>query len=255
MPRQARRMSSTGFMHVITRGIGRQLLFEEESDYRHYLTVLERYCMESGARVYAYCLMDNHVHLLVKGEYEQIVLLMKKLGVNYSGYFNWKYERVGHLFQDRYRSEPVEDENYLFTVFRYILRNPENAGICKASEYKWNSFNSYKDPPAFMELDLIHERLGSFEQYHHFIEADNEDSCLEYEAEKHDDDWAKSILRKELRIKSGMDLQKYDKKMRNEALVNLRKKGLTIKQIERLTGINRNIIQRATVSDKENEEK
>lgn len=246
MPRQARRMSSTGFMHIITRGIGRQLLFEEESDYRHYLSILERYSMESGARVYAYCLMDNHVHLLVKGEQDQIVLLMKKLGVNYSGYFNWKYERVGHLFQDRYRSEPVEDEQYLFTVFRYILRNPEKAGICKASEYKWSSYRLYEDIPAFMELDIIRDRLGSFEQYQSFIEACNEDECLEYETEKHDDGWAKSILQNELGIQSGMELQNYDKKSRNEALGRLKRCGLSVKQIERLTGINRNIVQRAT---------
>ncbi len=251
MPRQARRMSNTGFMHIITRGIGRQLLFEDESDYCHYLNALERYCMETGVRIYAYCLMDNHVHLLIKGEPEQTILLMKKLGVNYSGYFNWKYERVGHLFQDRYRSEPVEDENYLLTVFRYILRNPEKAGICRASEYRWSSYHLFEDAPDFMELDLIRSKFGDFEQYQRFIEADNEDSCLEYEAEKHDDEWAKFILQKELQIQSGMDLQKYDRKMRNDALVKLKKEGLTIKQIERLTGINRNIIQRATLSRKE----
>ena len=68
--------------------------------------------------------MDNHVHLLVHGESTSIILLMKKIGVSYSGYFNKKYDRVGHLFQDRYRSEPVEDEKYLLDIkhgFNIIL--------------------------------------------------------------------------------------------------------------------------------------
>ena len=147
MPRHARQMSTSGYMHIITRGIGRQLLFEEPEDYQHYLKALDRYCTETHVNVCAYCLMENHVHLLVYGETEQIILLMKKLGVSYSFYFNRKYDRVGHLFQDRYRSEPVEDDAYLLTVFRYILRNPCKAGICKASEYPWSSYGMYIAPP------------------------------------------------------------------------------------------------------------
>ena len=115
-------MSSSGYMHIITRGIGRQLLFEEDQDYLHYLAVLEKYSLETAVYICAYCLMENHVHLLVHGESEQIILFMKKLGVNYAGWFNWKYERTGHLFQDRYKSEPVEDDGYLLTVFRYNLQ-------------------------------------------------------------------------------------------------------------------------------------
>ena len=246
MPRHARHMSTSGFMHIITRGIGRQLLFEEPEDYRHYLTALERYCIETCVNVCAYCLMENHVHLLVHGEAEQIITFMKKLGVSYSFYFNRKYDRVGHLFQDRYRSEPVENDAYLLTVFRYILRNPCKAGICKASEYPWSSYSMYVAPPQHMNLDLIHEKLGSYEQYRDFIETDNEDDCMEYEEIIKDDAWAQSVLRKHLGIQSGTILQQYDKNKRNEALKKLKNQGLTIRQIERLTGINRNIVQRVT---------
>ena len=246
MPRQARRMSSTGYMHIITRGIGRQILFEEEHDYQHYIKALEHYCIETGARICAYCLMENHVHLLVHGEPDQIITLMKKLGVNYAGYFNWKYERVGHLFQDRYRSEPIEDENYLFTVFRYVLRNPEKAGICLASDYRWSSYKLYEHPPAYMDLDLFHERFDGIEHYRAFIGTKNEDDCLEYENVPHDERWAQSILEKELGLQSGTEIQQFDKRARNAALKKMKEKGLTVRQIERLTGINRNIVQRAT---------
>lgn len=246
MPRQARCMSHSGYMHIITRGIGRQLLFEEEQDYLHYLSALEKYCLETGVRVCAYCLMENHVHLLVHGDPAQIVLLMRKLGVNYSGWFNWKYERVGHLFQDRFKSEPVEDERYLFTVFRYILQNPVKAGICLASEYRWSSYHLFDDPPAFMELDLFREKMPDMEQYRGFIGTANEDTCLEFTEAPHNDQWAKTVLQKELGFRSGMELQNLDRVSRNAAISLLKTKGLTVRQIERLTGINRNIVQRVS---------
>ena len=249
MSRKARRMSSTGYMHIITRGISRQLLFEEEKDYQHYLAALEKYCLETGVRVCAYCLMENHVHLLVHGEAEQIILLMKKLGVNYSGWFNWKYERVGHLFQDRFKSEPVEDERYLFTVFRYILRNPEKAGICKASEYRWSSYRLFENPPEFMELTPFRSRWENIEHYESFISLGSEDECLEFNRPRHNDQWAQGVMKKELGIQSGTELQKRDKLERDAALIKLRTKGLSIRQIERLTGINRNIVQRVSHGD------
>ena len=78
MPRMARTKSITGYMHIIVRGIGRQILFEETRDYERYLDKLEQYCLETDVKVCAYCLMENHVHLLVNGELASIILLMKK---------------------------------------------------------------------------------------------------------------------------------------------------------------------------------
>ena len=144
MPRRARNMSASNYMHIIVRGIGKQLLFEDDHDYRYYLTKLELYCMDTDVKVCAYCLMDNHVHLLVKGEAESVILLMKKIGVSYSWYYNKKYERVGHLFQDRYKSDPVNDERYFLKLVHYILHNPVVAGICSRPEkYEYSSASEY----------------------------------------------------------------------------------------------------------------
>ena len=104
MPRQARVKSESGYTHLIVRGIGRQVLFEAREDYQFYLAILERYSHETEIQVCAYCLMENHVHLLVCDANARIALMMKKLGVSYSQYFNRKYKRQGHLFQDRYLS-------------------------------------------------------------------------------------------------------------------------------------------------------
>lgn len=245
MPRRARNMSASGYMHVIVRGIGKQLLFEDARDYGYYLNRLELYCMETGVRVCAYCLMSNHVHLLVKGDPESIILLMKKTGVSYSGFYNKKYERVGHLFQDRYRSEPVEDETYLLTVFRYILKNPFEAGLCSASQYPWSSYRYYEKSPAFMDLSVIRSFLGDSDRYRKFIEQEDEDRVLEFSEVRHNDTWAKEELTKCLGISSGTKLQDYSKAERNAALIKLKEHGLSVRQISRLTGIGRNIVQTA----------
>lgn len=252
MPRKARRKSISGYMHVIVRGIGKQVLFEVNSDYVFYLKRLEKYCLETEVRICAYCLMENHVHLLVRGEPDSIALLMKKIGVCYSGYFNRKYSRVGHLFQDRYLSEPVESERYLLNVFRYILRNPEKAGICKAPQYKWSSYGYYGMCPAFMEIDAVRRLLRSWQQYEQFVATDNDDQCLEYETAKHDDAWAIEKIRECLGVSSGTELQKLDKASRDKALKELSGVGLSMRQIERLTGISRGVIKRATSGDGSN---
>ncbi len=244
MPRRPRRMSNSGYMHVIVRGVGKQILFEDSMDFKHFLKRLELYSLETEVKICAYCLMENHVHLLVHSKSESLALFMKKIGVSYSGYYNKKYDRVGHLFQDRYLSEPVETENYLMTVFRYILRNPQKAGICNAADYKWSSYGLYENPPKFMDLVLIKTLIGDCKQYTEFVNVGTEDQCLEFET-KHDDEWAKKELEACLNVSSGTRLKAFSVKDRNASLVKLKRRGLTVRQIERLTGINRNIIQKA----------
>ena len=88
--------------------------------------------------LYNYCLMDNHVHLLLETGSEPLSRLMKRIGVRYAAYYKWKYHRTGHLFQDRFRSEAVEDDSYFLAVYRYITLNPVKAGLCeKPGQYPW----------------------------------------------------------------------------------------------------------------------
>ncbi len=101
-------------MHVIVHGIGRQLLFEAEEDYAYYLDALEKNSRDLHVTVCAYCLMEDHVHLLMYDPEQRIPTLMKKLGVRYWYYFNRKYVRIGPVFGDRYRSEAA---NHWVTVF------------------------------------------------------------------------------------------------------------------------------------------
>ena len=245
MARRARSMSESGYMHIIVRGIGKQILFEDMQDFRQYLNRLERFCLETEVKTCAYCLMENHVHLLVHGESTSTILLMKKLGISYSEYYNKKYDRVGHLYQNRYKSEKIETERSLLAVLRYILQNPEKAAICKSSEYRWSSYKLYDNVPEFMDIALIKSLLGDNKHYKKFIASDSDEEFMDYESIKHDDEWAKNELKKCLGIASGTVLQNYSRIDRDAALSKLKERGLSTRQIERLTGINRNIIQRA----------
>ena len=245
MPRHARMISGSGYLHVIVRGNGKQVLFEEAKDYRHYLEALHRFSQETGVTVCAYCLMENHVHLLVKDEKGGIAMMMKKLGVSYSYYFNHKYDRTGHLFQDRFMSEAVEDDAYLLTVFRYILKNPEKAGICPAKDYAWSSYHAYGDPAAFVRPALLEEMIGSFEDYEAFMAVDEDADCMDYTPAIRDDEWAMKVIRRQLGEQGGTVLLNCSKNERDEAIRNLRKAGLTIRQIERLTGIPKGVVQNA----------
>ena len=132
MPRQARKESGTGIYHVMLRGINRQDIFEETEDYVRMLScmqqMLEQYD-DQGNRLpplctfYAYCLMSNHVHLLLRVNQEDIGSTIKHLAVMYAIYYNQKYSRFGHVFQDRFKSEPVNDMAYFVTLLRYIHQN------------------------------------------------------------------------------------------------------------------------------------
>lgn len=140
MVRSSRKISKTGIYHVICRGINQQRLFEDTEDYDQYLQILKAAKGQANATVFAYCLMGNHLHLLLEQGDEPLGETMKRISVRYAQWFNRKYQRSGHLFQDRYKSEAVEDDAYFSTVLYYIYQNPVKAGLCKkADNYRWGS--------------------------------------------------------------------------------------------------------------------
>ena len=245
MARSARKFSEFGYAHLIVRGNGGQALFINKEDYLQYLSLLQRFLTETDIILCAYCLMNNHVHLLVYDENQNASLFMQKMGVAYSDYFNKKYDRQGHVFQGRYKSEPIESEDYLLTVFRYILNNPAKAGISAPEKFIWSSYQLYGNENSFVDTSGIAELIGDWDTYQAYIAAKNEDVCMEFDQEKHDDEWALRVIQNELGLENGMLLQKLPWKERTEALKLLKEKGLKIKQIERLTGINRGVIQKA----------
>ena len=142
MPRRARLVPEHLPLHLIQRGNNRQTCFHRDADYIAYLSWLDEYARTSGCAVHAYVLMSNHVHILASfTAVEGPALLMKGLSQQYSQYFNWWYGRSGTVWEGRYRSSPVPDENYFLTCQRYIELNPVRAGMASTpEEYRWSSY-------------------------------------------------------------------------------------------------------------------
>ncbi|NLO21519.1 MAG: transposase [Syntrophomonadaceae bacterium] len=257
MPRQAREKSKTGVYHVMVRGINRQQIFHDQEDFRKYLRILQRSKELSKYKLFAYCLMINHVHLLIQEDQEEISQVMKRIGTSYAWWYNRKYHRTGHVFQDRYRSEKVEDDQYLLTVIRYIHRNPVKAGICRMpQEYPWSSCASYYGQEDY-PLNLIYSELilqifgqdidKAQQRFRDFMEEDNEDSCLEDNSPCKMED--EVLYREIIRIMGNRpleDLQLMPKKQRDWILKQLKQiEGTSLRQISRVTGIGLNIIFKA----------
>ena len=223
----------------------------------------------SGFALYAYCLMGNHVHLLIKeaaypavitientdvetGEGEPLDIVMKRINVAYASYFNRKYGRVGHLFQDRFRSEPVETDGSLLRVLRYIHRNPVKAGMCMQPEhYPKSSCNEYmrECPDSLVDTDLVLGMLTR-EELREFTCRDNEDDYLDITEEKDlpkSDMEATAIMEAICGCASAPEFQMLEVPMRKQYLRRLYSEVHNISQIARITGLSREIVYRAVV--------
>ena len=245
MPRQARRNSESGIYHIMLRGINQQQIFEDEEDGFRFLETLSKYKEQCGYEIYAYCLMGNHVHILLKEGKENLTLVLKRIAGSYVYWYNWKYRRCGHLFQDRFKSEPVEDDAYFLTVIRYIHQNPIKAGICKNIDgYKFSSYNEYINKPNLVNVDFC---LGIIdkEQFIEFNNEFNDDICLDIRDNdfRLTDDEALKIIWKICKCKSVSDFQKFDKIKRNYYIEKLYKHGVSIRQISRLIGLSRKVVE------------
>jgi len=257
MARQARTKSSTGIYHVIIRGINRQDILHDEEDHQRLLETIERVKTSAGFNLYGYCLMGNHVHLLVHEQDVVLALIMKRIGVSYATWYNRKYERVGHVFQGRYKSEPVEEESYLLNVLRYIHNNPVKAGMTAApEEYRWSSCRSYygeKDYP--LGLTDMGRILGIFandsnigkERFRAFMKQVGEEQFLNVEPRVRKSD---ESVREEIEIilagQSITSLKTNEKQKRDEWIRKIKEvEGASQRQIARVTGISQNIIFKA----------
>jgi REP element-mobilizing transposase RayT len=130
--------------HVVARGNRRQAIFHEPGDYRIYLHRLARYRERFEATIYAYCLMPNHVHILIQAGPPPLAKLMQAVQQSYTQYFNRAYASVGHLFQGRYKAFVCHRDSHLVTLVRYIHLNPVRAGLVSgAEEYPYSSHVAY----------------------------------------------------------------------------------------------------------------
>jgi putative transposase len=259
MPRIARKKSVSGVYHIIVRGANRQEIFHDEEDRIKFLDSLGKYKRRTGIKLYAWCLMGNHVHLLLREGTESISVTMQRLGVSYALYYNWKYMTTGHLFQNRFMSEAVEDTSYLLTVTRYIHQNPVKARIVTLpDEWPWSSCRVYYgsleypqdllDPHYILNMFSTDPSLAS-SRFKTFNENTTGDACLEAPEQlrrRLTDDEARIEIRKCLGIFEIPQIKSMPREQRTEVLRRVKKiEGLSQRQAARILGISANLVFKA----------
>ncbi|WP_246629331.1 transposase [Mesobacillus maritimus] len=257
MPRLAREKSRTGVYHVMLRGINRQIIFEEDEDRRKFLETLKRFKESSLFDLYAYCLMDNHVHLLIKENDESISVSIKRISCSYVHWYNTKYERCGHLFQDRFKSEKIETSLSFLRVLRYIHQNPLKAGLARTVfDSSWTSIHEYRDKADLITIDkglsLFHaDRNLALDHFNACMTEESEEQCMSNEPRiKVSDSQLLDYLRSKGVIEKNK-LQQMKKEDRDAILTNLKEiKGVSIRQISRVTGISKSVIERVGRGDR-----
>ena len=147
MGRKPRAESESGFYHVIIRGNNKHWLFREDADFKEFESFLSGYLERYGVLLFHYCMMGNHVHLMVRSEpVSSLGRMMHGIQRSYHHYYRRKYTFFGHLFQGRYRSLPIDQESYLLECGRYIERNPVRAGLVDdPSAWRYSSYLMYSE--------------------------------------------------------------------------------------------------------------
>ncbi len=144
MSRKARLIMNNACYHIMARGNQKQKIFLENEDFGKYLDLLRYYKKKYKFKLYCYCLMPNHVHLLLQIKMgRNLGKIMQGVNLTYAIWFNEKYNKVGHLWQGRYKSMLINKDRYMLECIQYIEINPIRAGICKSPvDYPWSSWQA-----------------------------------------------------------------------------------------------------------------
>ena len=235
MPRQARQVSGTGIYHVMMRGINHQNIFEEQEDYYQFLNTLELMAQsyESDGTpagrnyiLYAY----YHIHLLIREREDTIGMAIKRIASSYVYYYNHKYSRDGHLFRERFKSEPVNDMAYfVFSSWgEYMDKNSTLFPLCDThtvlNRIPLNELN-----------ELVNDPLS------------DEVACLDIEDAskgRPSDDQVMLLIREKTGATNSSAFQQLPDEIRRSVLIELKGKRASLRQLERLTGISKSMIYR-----------
>mgnify|MGYP001237539186 CR=1 FL=1 len=253
MPRGPRIKSKSGIYHVIQRGVNKQEIFHDDDDFRKYLDILQKYKLKTDLKFYGWCLMSNHVHLLLKEGNETISITMKRIGVSYAAYYNWKYVTTGHLFQGRFKSRNVEHRQSLLKVLRYIHQNPLKAGMVRCmEEWKWSSCLGYYGKQHYqrgmLDEEFILETFASRIEFREFNEIVRDDQRIEEwatERKRLTDEEAREEIKKVLGSIEIAQIKSLPKLKRNQLLQQIKKiEGLSQRQTARILGVSASLIFR-----------
>lgn len=258
MARPLRAVSETGIYHVMARGNRRKIIFHNAEDKQRFINIILNKNKDQEFSLLAYCIMDNHYHLLIKEEKEDLGTIIRILNSSYAMYYNNKYEGVGHVFQGRYKSEPVNNDAYLLGATRYIHNNPIKAGMEKrCQDYPWSSYQQYIYYRKDNELVNVSFILGLFSKnlkeaitkFSKFNQQDNNDIYIDDYCEKEEENKVREYItlilnENNINIDQLINDREY-LELRNKTIKEVMFTSLlSITKLAKVIGINRNTLMR-----------
>ena len=262
MSRHSRHTSQTGIYHVMLRGTNHQPIFEKKEDYQRFVRLLRNIASPqegpnrpsaSHCSIGAYCLMPDSVHLLIKEEAHNISEVIRKLALRYAIYYNDKYHHSGELFQDRFKSEPVNDETQFLTLLSYIHQLPVAARLCHhVEDYDWSSWREYINAANrvsdFCAVSKVCDRIPR----QHLIKQVNTPlpkALLVHSFDRYrglvPDASVIEFFRTTFHVKSPKDIKQYPSQQRYKMLKEAKAFGASVRQLSRLTAMSEYFITHA----------
>ena len=252
MSKYLRIFSSSKVYHIIIKGIDDGIIFYDDEDRNVFLNKLDITKKKYKFEVIAYCLMNNHIHLVILIENKILSKGMQSLIIRYASYFNKKYDRKGPFVQNRFNSKNIESQRYFLEVCRYVHRNPEKAGIEKTDKYKWSSYHEYIGNGKIINkkilMHYLNYNINDFINYTNKIENISEiNKFAEFELiRKLNDDLVVKIILEKFNLESIDEMITYFKDMENQKQIKELKEieGTNITQISRIIRVSRRIVEK-----------
>lgn len=242
----------TGFYHVCARGTGKQLIFEGDEDRWEFLELMRESCREAGVTVIAWCLMDNHVDLVLSDYEDTMSAAMQRLLLTYARRFNKRTGRTGHLFQNRFDRRSLDTDRHLMAAIRSVHADPQEAGVSLIERYPWNSFTEYLrmyDGDAtigFSDPSTVLELFGSAEGFidYSLKTPDGFDPVIH---DMEETEWERHSFADKMAKRLGVplnELKTVAPSRRDGIIFALHDGGYTVREIERYTGISKSTVSR-----------
>lgn len=245
----------TGFYNVCARGTGKRLIFEGDDDRWEFLELMRECCRDAGVTVIAWCLMDNHVHLVLADYEDAMSAAMHRLLLTYARRFNKRTGRTGHLFQNRFDRRSLDTDWQMMEAIRSVHADPQEAGISLIERYPWSSFaehlraydgdaadvaRGFSDPSCLLEL------FGSAEGFiaHSLSTPDGSESAL---CDMKETEWERHAFADKMAKSLGVplnELKTVAPSRRDRIIFALHDGGYTVREVERYTGISKSTVSR-----------
>ena len=227
MSRQARSDLKTNLFHIMVQGINKSYIFNDSIDIKYYIKLLYELNNQHNIQIIAYCVMNNHTHILIKSEnIDEMSKFMKRVNVKFSRYYNKKHNRVGYVFRDRFKSQGIYSEKHMYNCIRYIYENPVKAGICKSpDEYPYSNYNK--------KIDLY-----------------NNEDCMSFIDTEEDTNMCCEFMLKEILKKNNIDLIELKNNkdlLRNIVEIMIKQYKYSLRNISEKLGIGRETIRKLNV--------